>query len=274
MAIHRRTTVQALAALLVVLLAAGIMSACRSNGSTAARPTATGRSSRPMGTPTHPPGDDSPPTSQSPPANQASPMPTSVHGMPPIISSIPTKDKVVFITIDDGWEKDADFVQLISRQRIPITTFLMNDAIKNNYGYYRQLQQAGALIEDHTMTHPYLPGLSYDRQKQQICHAADVLAQQYGTRPTLLRAPYGATNHATLQAAKDCGMHALFFWREVVTNGRIAYQTRGGLHPGDILLVHFTPHMTVNVAKLLASITAQGYRPAAFKDYLPASYFS
>jgi peptidoglycan/xylan/chitin deacetylase (PgdA/CDA1 family) len=275
MPIRRRATIQAVAAALTALVAAGVVSGCHNGGTAAARPTASGpsgsRTALPA-TPTRPPSDDSPPP-QSPSITPASAMPTSVHGMPPVISSVPTKDKVVFITIDDGWEKDADFLQLIRDQRIPITTFLMNDAIRNNYDYYRELQEAGALIEDHTMTHPYLPGLSYARQKEQICQAADILGRQYGTRPTLMRAPYGATNHNTLQAAKDCGIRALFFWREVAAFGRIAYQTSGGLHPGDILLVHFNPHMTADFRRMLANIEHQGFRPAAFKDYLPASYF-
>jgi peptidoglycan/xylan/chitin deacetylase (PgdA/CDA1 family) len=190
-----------------------------------------------------------------------------------VISRIPVQDKVVFITIDDGWEKDADFIRLVREERVPVTLFLANMAVKKNYGYFRELQQAGALIEDHTMTHPYLPRLSYARQKQEICDAATVYGTQYGTRPTLFRAPYGVTDHDTLRAARDCGIKAIFFWREVVSNGRIAYQVPGGLHPGDILLVHFNPNMTADFRRMLRTIRRQGFTPAAVRDRLPAEYF-
>jgi peptidoglycan/xylan/chitin deacetylase (PgdA/CDA1 family) len=190
-----------------------------------------------------------------------------------VISRIPVKDKVVFITIDDGWEKDADFVRLIRERKIPLTLFLANMAVKKDYAYFRGLQQAGALIEDHTMTHPYLPKLSYARQKQEICTAADIYAKQYGARPTLFRAPYGATDRGTLRAVKDCGIKAVFFWREVVSNGRIAYQVAGGLHPGDILLVHFNPNMTADFKRMLHTIQKQGFKPAAMRDHLPPKYF-
>src|SRR5258708_28107344 len=43
--------------------------------------------------------------------------------------------------------------------------------------YFRQLQQAGALIEDHTLTHPVMTRLSYAQQKYQICHSADLYAR-------------------------------------------------------------------------------------------------
>jgi peptidoglycan/xylan/chitin deacetylase (PgdA/CDA1 family) len=194
--------------------------------------------------------------------------------LPPVISHLPVRDKVVFITIDDGWEKDADFVHLVSRHRIPLTLFLANMAIKKDYGYFRELQRAGALIEDHTMTHPYLPGLPYARQKHEICAAADIYARQYGSRPTLMRAPYGATRDSTLRAARDCGMKAVFFWREVVSNGHIAYQVAGRLHRGDILLVHFNPNMTADFKRMLHTIGEQGFKPAALASYLPKSYLT
>jgi peptidoglycan/xylan/chitin deacetylase (PgdA/CDA1 family) len=193
--------------------------------------------------------------------------------LPPVISRIPVRDKVVFITIDDGWEKDPAFVRLIRERRIPVTLFLTNLAIRKDYGYFRGLQRAGALIEDHTMTHPYLPKMSYARQKHEICASADIYARQYGSRPTLFRAPYGATRRDTLRAARDCGMKAVFFWREVVSGGRIAYQTADRLHSGDILLVHFNPNMTADFKRMLHTIKEQGFTPAAFKKHLPAGYF-
>jgi peptidoglycan/xylan/chitin deacetylase (PgdA/CDA1 family) len=228
-----------------------------------------GRSASP--TPSSP--TPSSPTSSSPSPGTDGPPRQARGALPPVISKITTKDKVVFITIDDGWQKDRDFVQLIKDREIPITVFLMNDAAKGDYGYFRRLQQAGALIEDHSMTHPLMTRLSYARQKYQICKTADIYATQYGTRPTLFRAPYGASNTTTRSAARACGMKAIFFWRETSEHGNLAYQVAGGLHSGDIILVHFKPHMARDFRTLLHRIQKQGYRPAALKDYLPAGYF-
>ncbi len=236
-----------------------------------ATPTAT-----PSATPTPTPTRTSPgPGASATPrtTRTTTPSPSSTGTLPPVFSKISTTDKVVFITVDDGWEKDADFVDLIRDEHIPITVFLMNDAAKPDYGYFRELQQAGALIEDHTMTHPLMTRLPYAAQKRQICQAADIYAKQYGSRPTLFRAPYGASNTLTRKAAAACGMRAMFFWRETSEHGNIAYQTAGGLQPGDIILVHFNPNMTRNFTKLLRRIRKQGFQPAALRDYLPANYF-
>jgi peptidoglycan/xylan/chitin deacetylase (PgdA/CDA1 family) len=263
------------------LLATGGLAACHDHS--AAHQHAAAGASTPTTTQSSTPRPRPPsPTVTKPAGTTPSPSPSHSRprrrahereSLPPVISHIPVHGKLVFITIDDGWEKDPDFVKLIQKRRIPVTLFLENLAIRKNYGYFRELQQAGALIEDHTMTHPYMPGLSYARQKKQICQAAEIYTREFGSRPTLFRAPYGATRRDTLRAARDCGMRAVFFWREVVSNGRIAYQVPGRLHPGDILLVHFNPNMTADFEHMLHTIEKQGFTPAAFKDHLPASYF-
>jgi peptidoglycan/xylan/chitin deacetylase (PgdA/CDA1 family) len=267
------------------LLAAGGLSACHH---AAARPRSAGRTTAVSDAPTR---SGSPGRRRSPgnrdvrrtPAatprlvvrsGAPAPTPRAKEPLPPVISHIPVKDKVVFITVDDGWEKDADFVRLVRERRVPLTLFLANTAIKDDYSYFRELQRAGALIEDHSMTHSYLPKLSYARQKHEICAAADIYTREYGSRPTLFRAPYGATERDTLRAARACGMKAVFFWREVVTGGRIAYQLPGGLHRGDILLVHFDPGIAHDFTHLLHTIRKQGFRPARMADYLPRDYFS
>ena len=258
------------------LIAAGGLTACHDTTA----PRAAGRTPTPSRSAGHAPrhrrsSGRSRPTR---PARDQTPAPATrtlapAGPLPPVISRIPVHQKLVFITIDDGWEKDPSFVRLIRHRRIPVTLFLTNAAIRDDYGYFRGLQRTGALIEDHTMTHPYLPKLSYARQREEICTPAGIYARQYGSRPTLFRAPYGSTGPDTLRAAQDCGMKAVFFWREVVTGGRIAYQVPGGLHPGDILLVHFKPNMTADFEHMLHSIERQGFRPAAIKNHLPARYF-
>jgi len=273
-----RSPVRALTTAACTVLAAGGLAACHS----AAPRSATGTPAPPKPSVTEHPRHRRParekkkktkPPARTPRSTTEATRTLRAPALPPVISHIPVHGKIVFITIDDGWEKEPSFVQLIRERRIPLTLFLTNKAIDGDYGYFRGLQRAGALIEDHTMTHPYLPKMSYDRQKAEICPPADIYAKQYGTRPTLFRAPYGATDRDTLRAARACGMKAVFFWREVVTGGRIAYQVPGRLHPGDILLVHFDPNMTVNFERLLRTIHQQGFRPAAIKDHLPQGYF-
>jgi len=269
------------ALLAVGMLTATSLSACGGKHAQAhgmaAHPSPTVTAGSPTPTPVPPTPTPTPTTARPTPTTKASPTtsaPVSATGLPPVLSKVPTSKKVVFITIDDGWEQDQDFVDFLGDNHIPITVFLLNDAGKKNYGYFRRLQQLGNPIEDHSMTHPLMTRLSYATQKWQICQTADIYAKQFGTRPTLFRAPYGAANLNTRKAAKACGMKAIFFWRETSEHGDIAYQTAGGLQPGDIILVHFEPHMTRDFRQLLRRIYKQGFQPAALHDYLPSADFS
>ena len=80
--------------------------------------------------------------------------------LPPVFTTIPTKDKVVFLTIDDGAEKDPAFLRMMSDLKIPYTAFLSNYLIKDDYGYFRKMQASGVTLNNHTLHHPYLPALS------------------------------------------------------------------------------------------------------------------
>lgn len=282
MASGRHRTTRVTAAATVAALATGGLAGCQGHSATARGSSATAPMISPQAAPQAPPTPVPTAGQTSSTTGPATPVPSTPGtdgppqrargALPPVISKIATKEKIVFLTVDDGWQKDRDFVQLIKDRKIPITVFLMNDAAKGDYGYFQRLQQAGALIEDHTMTHPLLTRLSYAQQKYQICKTADIYAVRYGTRPTLFRAPYGASNTTTRRAARDCGIKAVFFWRETSEHGNLAYQTSGGLHPGDIILVHFKPHMARDFRTLLRRIDKQGYQPAELRDHLPARY--
>ncbi|MEU0597779.1 polysaccharide deacetylase family protein, partial [Streptomyces sp. NPDC006393] len=126
--------------------------------------------------------------------------------LPPVFTTVPTEDKVVFLTIDDGAEKDPAFLRMMSELKIPYTAFLTDYLIKDDYAYFRKMQASGVTLNNHTLHHPYLPGLSYEQQRREICDMQDIMEDQFGKRPELLRPPYGNYNQDTLAAAKACGI--------------------------------------------------------------------
>ncbi|GIJ49153.1 chitooligosaccharide deacetylase [Virgisporangium aliadipatigenens] len=186
----------------------------------------------------------------------------------PWLGAIPTTQKVAFLTIDDGWEKNPEAVKLLLAARIPVALFLTIDAIRDNPDFFKGLQAAGATIEAHTISHPSLRGKSYEFQKHQICGSADQLGAWFGRRPTLFRPPFGEYDAVTLKAVHDCGMRAALFWRETVDKGKVKYQSGGSVAAGDILLMHFRPAYVDDFLAALEAIHAAGLTPAALTDYL------
>ncbi|MEU5862662.1 polysaccharide deacetylase family protein [Nonomuraea sp. NPDC047529] len=274
---------------------AGVLSAlvagCAQGGTTgdvepepSAKPSATGaRTPRP--TPQGPPGAPG----ALPRAGEVGPI-RGEDGLPPVISSIPTKRKVVFLTIDDGWEQDPGFVKLVRDRRVPITAFAMRDAVEakgspdpaggpgryvgaGKWGYFRQLRDLHVPIENHTLTHPDLRRLPFDGQRREICGSAQVVGKEIGTRPALFRPPFGSYNTDTLRAARRCGMKAVLLWTATVQpGGKIAYQVPDKrLRPGDILLLHFRPNLAADFRVLIDKIRRRGFELGNLQAYLDAS---
>ncbi|MFD5815308.1 polysaccharide deacetylase family protein [Streptomyces sp. NPDC127038] len=196
-------------------------------------------------------------------------------GLPPVFTTVPTKDKVVFLTVDDGSEKDPAFLRMMSDLKIPYTAFLSDFLVKDDYGYFRRMRDRGITLNNHTLHHPYLPALSYEQQKHEICGMQDVMQKEFGRRPTVFRPPYGNYDQDTLRAAKSCGIRYAPIWNEEVFVDHWEYREEDqDLHPGDIVLTHFQGREEWNgtmpdmVRRFLKTVTAKGYAVARLEDYL------
>ncbi|MGW5325470.1 polysaccharide deacetylase family protein [Streptomyces sp. NPDC004014] len=197
------------------------------------------------------------------------------ENLPPVFTTVPTREKVVFLTIDDGAEKDPAFLRMMSDLKIPYSAFLSDYLVKNDYGYFRRMQSQGHTLNNHTLTHPYLPGLSYEEQRHEICGMQDVMRKQFGKTPTVFRPPYGNYNGDTLRAAKSCGIKYAPIWDEEVFVDHWEYRDWDrSLHPGDIVLTHFRGRdewdgtMVDDMRRFLDKVTREGYAVARLEDYL------
>ncbi|WP_406313452.1 polysaccharide deacetylase family protein [Streptosporangium sp. NBC_01639] len=247
-----------------------------------------GRTSSPSASasPAPPPG----PPGALPRPGEVGRIPRSADGLPPVISSVPTRRKVVFLTIDDGWEQDPGFLAQVRDRRIPIAAFLTRDAVEargttdptaqggrfigaGKWDYMRDLRDAGATIENHTLTHPNLVTLGYDGQKAEICGTSTLIRKHLGERPALFRPPFGNHNTLTRRAAKACGIDALLLWTATVQpGGKIAYQVPDKkLRPGDVLLLHFRPNLSRDFRILVNKIKRRGFELGNLDTYLKAA---
>ncbi|MEU6664565.1 polysaccharide deacetylase family protein [Streptomyces sp. NPDC046727] len=195
--------------------------------------------------------------------------------LPPVFTTVPTRKKIVFLTIDDGAEKDPAFLRMMSELKVPYTAFLSNYLVKDDYGYFRRMQAQGVTLNNHTLTHPYLPGLSYEEQKDEICGMQAVMKEQFGRAPTVFRPPYGNYDGDTLRAAKACGIRYAPIWDEEVFVDHWEYRDWDrSLHPGDIVLTHFRGPgdwdgtMVDDMRRFLNKVTREGYAVARLEDYL------
>lgn len=189
----------------------------------------------------------------------------------PVFSKVPTTEPVIFVGIDDGWVQTPQNLDWLTSHHLPFTLFLTDNGIKNDYGYFKKLQNAGMTIQDHTLSHPHLPKLTLDQQKTEICSTADKYQNVFGERPTLFRPPYGEYNDDTRKAAASCGITAIVLWHVVIgTGGDVQFQTGSNhLQAGDIVLMHFRPEFLVDAHALAEQASQNHLQIGRLEDWLP-----
>ncbi len=101
------------------------------------------------------------PFAPAPPPPAVKPVALSASD-PAVFSRVPLTDKVVFVTIDDGIEKEPRFIQMVRDFKVPLTISLADVLIRDDYAYFEQLHATGYVsIQNHTVTHPLdMPALS------------------------------------------------------------------------------------------------------------------
>ena len=194
--------------------------------------------------------------------------------LPPVVDHVPTRDPVVFLTYDDGAERDPRFVGLVRERRLPVSMFLTDSVVGPGYGHFARLRAVGASIQNHTLDHPALRGLPYAGQRAEICGQQHKLRSRFGISPRLFRPPYGTYDTTTLRAAADCGITAVVLWRASLdAHGELAYP-RGepGLRAGDIVSVPSgetgSLTLTERTERLLREIGERGLRVGRLEDHL------
>jgi peptidoglycan/xylan/chitin deacetylase (PgdA/CDA1 family) len=217
------------------------------------------------------------PFAPAPPPPAVKPITLSASD-PTVFSRVPLTDKVVFVTIDDGIEKDPKFIQMVQDFQVPITISLADVLIRDDYAYFEKLYETGYVsIQNHTVDHPLdMPALSAAQQLYEIAAQQEKLRKEYGVTPYIFRPPGGNYNETTIVSANQAGLHGLMLWKEAMQITDMQYQTSvHRLSPGDIILCHFRGpaqlhgetmvHMMIH---LFRRIQAQGFTVADITKYV------
>ena len=187
------------------------------------------------------------------------------------VMRVSTRKPVVFITIDDGIVPDRALLRLVRQRHLPVTVFLTTAYAPRGprAAYFRALQAAGAVIEDHTLTHPDLRRVDDTSVRHEVCGAAARIEHLFGRAPTLFRPPYGGVDTRVLRTARGCGMTAIG-WDAVMpaTGGLQTWNGHGALGRGDIVLLHFVPGLVGQLTRVLAKARRAGLRPALLENFV------
>ena len=195
--------------------------------------------------------------------------PASAQSLP-VTYRVDTRDPVVFITIDDGIVTPASALAYVEKHRIPVTSFLTSSQVTDaKTRYFERISRWGS-VQNHTTTHAVLDTSDAALIKRQVCPVQVDYRRTFGTKPWMLRPPYGAgpAGRTLHDVSRRCGITEIVMWDAVVDGGRLTTRYGGGLKPGSVILLHYTANLAVDLKVAVTAARSAGLRPADLADYL------
>lgn len=189
----------------------------------------------------------------------------------PVLRRLPTDEKVVWLTIDDGPSDDTPaLLDLLDAHGAKATFFLVGERAARSPDLVRRIVRRGHDIGNHSMHHPqaWFWALGPHRMRTEVAQAQTTLTDIAGSAPRWFRAVVGMANPFTAAAIAPHGL------------ARVAWSARGydaldgnparsvarierALRPGAIVLLHEGARHGRNVeqlAQLLQRLDELGYR--------------
>lgn len=166
---------------------------------------------------------------------------------PEITWYVPTQQKVVALTFDDGpWKSSTPAILRILVQHHALATFfVIGQQVLRDPAIIRQETRDHMEIGNHTFSHINLVRHSYRQDLEDMAEASQAITQAAGQPPSLLRTPYGTYNQDVLRAARTLHLHVVMWsWTEDTRDWSnpgvetIVTRVVSHIQPGDIVLFH------------------------------------
>jgi len=161
------------------------------------------------------------------------------------------------LTFDDGPNEPwtSQLLDLLARHQTRATFFLIGKYVRQRPDLVREIRDAGHLIGNHTVTHPWLATRSPRQVREELAGCNSALEDTLGQPVRFFRPPHGSRRPDVLRAARELGLTPVmwnamgFDWRPNITASRIATHLEQGIARnrrhgrGSNLLLHDGGHL-------------------------------
>ncbi len=184
-------------------------------------------------------------------------------------SSVHVDGPYIALTFDDGPHATLTpkLLDLLAAHHIKATFFVLGECVQQNPDVLKRAAREGHEIANHSWSHPNLGKMSDEAVRSQLKRTDDELHEILGTRPTLMRPPYGSITARQKRWIHDEFGYQIILWDvdpldwkrpgpSVVTS-RILKETR----PGSIVLAHDIHPGTIEaMPATLDQLEAKGFK--------------
>ena len=119
--------------------------------------------------------------------------------------------KLVSISFDAAWgnEDTQQLIDILEQYKVPATFFVVGEWVDKYPESVKALHDAGHEVMNHSNTHAHYPQLSANEVVADLNTCNDKIEKVTGTRPTLVRLPYGDYDDNSINAVRSIGMEPI-----------------------------------------------------------------
>ena len=184
------------------------------------------------------------------------------------IYAVSADKKEVCLTFDAAWD-DSDTQQLIDifkKYNVKATFFVVGEWVDKYPGSVKALSDAGHSINNHSDTHRHMPKLTRNEIKDEITKCNEKITAVTGTRPLLVRPPYGDYDNKTIEAAESLDMYSIQWdvdsldWKGISAD-EIKNRVLSSVQSGSIILFHNgAKHTPEALPGIIEALQKDGYK--------------
>lgn len=189
-----------------------------------------------------------------------------------IVWEVPTSNKVIALTFDDGPDKEhtEQILNLLKQYDARATFFVVGSRVEKHPEIVARALDEGHEIGNHSYSHPPFYNIGADALRKELTKTQDAIYQATGIRSVLFRPPGGRYNDAIVSASKEVGMLTVLWswhqdtldWRKPGANAIMRTVLKNARN-GDIVLMHdFVPGSDQTVEalkKILPELKERGF---------------
>jgi peptidoglycan-N-acetylglucosamine deacetylase len=197
------------------------------------------------------------------------------------ITNLQPKHKYIALTIDDGYNFQPAFLDLLERYNVRCTTFLLGDWMQNHKDIVKRLDDDGFEVANHTWDHKNLAKLTAPQISAELNRSQKLITSITGDMMPYMRPPGGASDPLVKTTAAKEGYTIVLWNRTTADSGsskawRACYRhvmtDNGGPKPGDIILCHWGSTGAYHaMARIIPELQAQGFEFVTISELIADS---
>jgi peptidoglycan/xylan/chitin deacetylase (PgdA/CDA1 family) len=192
-------------------------------------------------------------------------------------NSVHVDGPFVAMTFDDGPNATLTpkLLDLLAKNHMKATFFVVGQNVAEYPDIVKRAAREGHEIASHSWSHPNLGKMSDDGVRRELQKTDDAIVQAIGTRPTLMRPPYGSITARQKSWINEAFGYRIIIWDVDPLDWRrpgpsvVTQRIVSGAQPGSIILAHDIHGPTIDaMPDTFEQLQAKGFKFVTVSELL------